>query len=128
MQASEPPQIATSASPARMRRAASPIACTLAAQAVTGVPIGPLKPWRIEIWPAARFARKDGTVKGERRLTPRWSVVRTASTIAGKPPMPDAITVAVPSMDCASEGAHAACAMASDVAARANRMKRSILR
>src|SRR5438552_3314550 len=65
------PQTATSTSPVRMRRAASPIACTLAAQAVTGVPIGPLKPWRIEIWPAARFARKDGTVKGERRLTPR---------------------------------------------------------
>ena len=42
--ASEPPQIATSASSVRMRRAASPIACTLAAQAVTGVPMGPLKP------------------------------------------------------------------------------------
>ena len=37
------------------------------AQAVTGVPIGPLKWWRIEIWPAARFARKEGTMKGDRR-------------------------------------------------------------
>ena len=44
MQASAPPQIAMSASPARIRRAASPIACTLAAQAVTGAPIAPSNP------------------------------------------------------------------------------------
>jgi hypothetical protein len=42
--------------------------------------------------------------------------------------MPDAITVAVRSMEYASEGVQAACAMASDAAARANRMKRSIFR
>jgi hypothetical protein len=44
MQASAPPQIAISASPARIRRAASPIACTPAAQAVTGAPIAPSNP------------------------------------------------------------------------------------
>ncbi|MEY9107649.1 hypothetical protein ABH999_003845 [Bradyrhizobium yuanmingense] len=42
MQASAPPQIATSTSPDRIMRAASPIACTPAAQAVTGVPSAPL--------------------------------------------------------------------------------------
>src|SRR5258707_15580157 len=44
MQASVPPHTARSASPERIRRAASPIAWTLAAQAVTGAPRGPLKP------------------------------------------------------------------------------------
>jgi hypothetical protein len=40
-ESSEPPQIATSASPDLIRRALSPIACTPAAQAVTGAPMGP---------------------------------------------------------------------------------------
>ena len=44
MHASVPPQTAMSASLARMRRAASPIAWIPAAQAVTGAPSGPLKP------------------------------------------------------------------------------------
>src|SRR5437667_7938981 len=33
------------------------------------------------MWPAARFTRKDGTVKGDRRRTPRRSTVRTASVL-----------------------------------------------
>ena len=42
--ASAPPQIAISASPLLMSRAASPMACTPAAHAVTGAPSGPSKP------------------------------------------------------------------------------------
>jgi hypothetical protein len=58
---------------------------------------------------------------GEGREAPDATliVVRTASTIAGKPPMPDAITVAVRSSECASDGVHAACATASALATSA---------
>jgi hypothetical protein len=70
MQASAPPARTMSASPLRIRRAASPMAWTLAAQAVTGAPSGPLKQCRIYTWPAARFTRKEGMVKGESRRAP----------------------------------------------------------
>src|SRR5436190_17031274 len=93
MHASVPPHTAMSASSARIRRAASPIAWMPPAHAVTGAPSGPLKPWRIEMWPAARFTRKDGIVNGDRRRTPRRSTVRTASVMAGNPPMPEAMIV-----------------------------------
>ncbi|MDT4840871.1 hypothetical protein FQZ97_747060 [compost metagenome] len=128
MLASVPPQTATSASPQRIRRAASPMACTLAAHAVTGAPSGPLSPWRMDTWPAARLTRNDGTVNGDRRCGPRASVVRTASAMAPKPPMPDAMTVAVRCWSCASVGAQPACASACCATPRAKGMKRSILR
>ncbi|CAB5624521.1 Uncharacterised protein [Pseudomonas aeruginosa] len=126
--ASAPPQSATSTSPARIIRAASPMACTPAAQAVTGAPSGPLKPWRIDTWAAAMLQRKDGMVKGDRRRGPLPSVVRTASAMAWKPPTPEAMTVAVRSCASALCGAQPAWARASCAAARAKRMKRSILR
>jgi hypothetical protein len=126
MVASAPPQIAMSASPHRMRRAASPMACKLAAHAVTGVPMGPLNPWRIEIHPAARLDRKDGTVKGDRRRTPRVSVVRTASAIEWKPPMPEATIVAVRVFCCSVAGNQPDWATASCAAPSAKAMKRSI--
>ena len=34
-------------------------------------------------------------MKGDSRRTPRWSTVRTASVMAGNPPMPEAMIVAV---------------------------------
>ena len=77
----------------------SPMACTLAAHAVTGAPIGPLRPKRIETFPAARLTRNDGTVNGESFLAPRLSTVRTASVIVRNPPMPDAMTVPVRSRE-----------------------------
>ena len=86
MAASLPPHTATSASPLRIRRAASPIACTLAAHAVTGAPNGPLSPWRIDTCPAAKLPRNDGTVNGDSRCGPRVSVVRTASALDGERP------------------------------------------
>ena len=128
MAASVPPHTATSASPQRIIRAASPMACTLAAQAVTGAPIGPLRLWRMDTWPAARLTKNDGTVNGDRRCGPRVSVVRTASAMAPKPPMPEAITVAVRACDRASAGAQPAWAKACCAAPRAKGMKRSILR
>src|SRR5260221_10946503 len=53
---------------------------TLFRSAVTGAPSGPLSPWRIDTCPAARLTRKDGTVNGDRRDTPRLSVVDRKST------------------------------------------------
>lgn len=126
--ASAPPHTAMSASPQRISRAASPMAWRLAAQAVTGAPIGPFRPCLIDTWPAARLTRNEGIVNGDRRFGPRISVVRTAPAIAGNPPMPDAMTVAVRRWDTSSAGAHCACASASCAAASAKAMKRSILR
>ena len=126
MQASAPPHTATSASPARIRRAASPMACALAAHAVTGAPSGPRKPWRIEMWPAAILARKLGTVNGDSRRGPRPSVVRTASTMAPKPPTPEPTMVAVRSRSLSVSGSQPACCKASCAAASANTLKRSI--
>ena len=128
MHASVPPHTAISASLARIRRAASPIAWMPAAHAVTGAPSGPLKPWRIEMWPAARFTRKEGIVNGDRRRTPRWSTVRTASVMAGNPPMPEAMIVAVRRRSVSEAGFQCACASASSAAASAKRMNRSTLR
>jgi hypothetical protein len=76
--------------------------------------------------PAARLARKAGTVNGDSRRVPLVSTVRTASAIAGNPPIPVAITVAVRSCARASAGVQPACATASAAASSANRMKRSI--
>ena len=133
MAASLPPHTAMSASPQRIMRAASPSACTLAAQAVTGAPSGPLSPWRMDTCPAARLTRNDGTVNGDSRCGPRVSVVRTASAMAPNPPMPDAMTVAVRASAAASPPATAstgqpACASACCAAPNAKGMKRSILR
>ena len=130
MAASLPPHTAMSASPLRIRRAASPIACTLAAHAVTGAPSGPLRPWRIDTCPAARLTRNDGTVNGDSRCGPGVSVVRTASAIAPKPPMPEAMTVAVRARAASSPPTigHPAWASAWSAAPSAKGMKRSILR
>ena len=124
--ASVPPQIAISASPLLISRAASPIACTPAAHAVIGAPSGPLKPCRIEIWSAAILARKEGAVNGDSRRGPRVSVVLTASAIAPNPPTPDAIMVAVRCCESSSTGRQPACVSASSAAMSANSMKRSI--
>lgn len=124
--ASVSPHMAISASPLLMSLAASPIACTPAAQTVTGAPSGPLKPYRMETCPAAMLARKDGAVNGDNRRGPRASVVRTASAIAPKPPTPDAMIVAVRSWSATSVGCQPACTRASCAATSANSMKRSI--
>jgi hypothetical protein len=54
--------------------------------------------------------------------------VRTASVIAGKPPIPEAMIVAVRKRSVSKAGFHFACVSASSAAASAKRMNRSTLR
>ena len=65
--ASAPPATITSASPSTISRAASPIACTPVAQAVTTEWFGPLKPYLIETWPEARLISAEGMKNGDSR-------------------------------------------------------------
>ena len=82
----------------------SPIAWADAAQAVTGAPSGPLKPYWIEIQPAAMLARKLGTVNGDSRRGPLSRIVSTASAITGEPPTPEPMIVAVAAFSSAVVG------------------------
>ncbi|VTM13442.1 Uncharacterised protein [Klebsiella pneumoniae] len=88
--------------------------------------MGPRKPWAIDTCPAARLARKEGIVNGERRRGPRSSVVCTALAISLNPPIPVAITVAVRSCSASDAGDQPAWASASRAATSANSIKRSI--
>ena len=97
-------------------RMPSPIACDEAAQAVTGVPMGPLKPQRIEIHPAARLARKLGMVKGPTRRGPFSMMIFEVSCMTGEPPTPEAMMVAVPCFSASVLGSHPDWAMASAAA------------
>ena len=65
-------------------------------------------------------------MNGDRRRGPLVSVIRTASAMAGKPPMPEAMIVAVRSCASGVSATQPACASASLAAASANRIKRSI--
>ncbi len=76
--------------------------------------------------PAAIFARKFGTVKGDSRLGPRPSVVLTASTIVPNPPTPEPANVAVLSRASSESGCHRAWVRASCAAQRASILNRSI--
>src|ERR1700722_9404277 len=58
--ASAPPATITSASPNVISRAASPIACTPVAHAVTTLWFGPLNPYLMERLPDARLISADG--------------------------------------------------------------------
>lgn len=73
--------------------------------------------WRIRAWPAARFTRNEGTVKGG--ADDPWAIkaMRTACAIAPNPPTPEAMTVAVRSRSASVSGCQPACAMASCAAA-----------
>ena len=65
--ASAPPATITSASPHPISRAASPMACTPVAQAVTTEWLGPLKPYLMDTWPEARLISADGMKNGDSR-------------------------------------------------------------
>ena len=68
---SAPPATITSASPSMMSRAASPMAWTPVAQAVTTEWFGPLKPYLMETCPEARLISADGMKNGDiRRALP----------------------------------------------------------
>ena len=71
--ASAPPATITSASPHMISRAASPIACTPVAQAVTTEWFGPLKPYLIETMAGAEVDQRRGDE--ERRQPPRLALV-----------------------------------------------------
>ncbi len=64
---SAPPATITSASPSAISRAASPMAWTPVAQAVTAEWLGPLKPYLMETWPEPRLMSAEGMKKGDRR-------------------------------------------------------------
>src|ERR1700741_69598 len=63
--ASVPPQILISAAPRSIILKESPMACAEAEQAVAVAEFGPRAPYRIEIWPEARFTMAEGIKKGE---------------------------------------------------------------
>jgi hypothetical protein len=72
--ASAPPASITSASPHMISRAASPIACTPVAQAVTAEWFGPLKPYLIDRWPEPRLISADGMKNGDSRRALPWLI------------------------------------------------------
>ena len=93
--ASAPPATITSASPHMISRAASPIACTPVAQAVTTEWFGPLKPYLIDTWPDARLISAEGMKNGDsRRARPSCTRI-DASKIVSSPPMPEPIITPV---------------------------------
>src|SRR5271168_4788747 len=83
--ASAPPAIITSASPSTTSRAASPIACTPVAQAVTAEWFGPLKPYLMEKLPDARLISAEGMKNGESRLPLPDRIVADPSKIVSTP-------------------------------------------
>ena len=124
--ASVPPATITSASPKAISRAASPMACTPVAQAVTAEWFGPLKPYRIETWPEARLTRAEGIKNGEsRRVRPAWTS-EAASWMVSSPPIP--LPIMTPVRHCASSvsATQPLSSTASAAATTASWMKRSI--
>ena len=91
MAASDPPAIMTSATPRRMISNASPMACAEAEQAVHVAELGPLAPYRIETWPAARLMMAEGIKKGEILRGPPSSSALCSRSIVVNPPIPDAM-------------------------------------
>src|SRR6266851_396878 len=89
--ASDPPAIMMSASPRRMISKASPIACADAEHAVQVAVLGPLAPYRIDTWPAARLMIADGMKKGEILRGPPSSRALCSRSIVVNPPIPDAM-------------------------------------
>ena len=68
-------------------RAASPMACTPVAQAVTALWFGPLNPYLIDRWPDPRLISADGMKNGEMRRALPWTHKAAASAIDCSPPM-----------------------------------------
>jgi len=95
MVASEPPATTTSASPYSIMRLASPMQWRPVVHAVTTAKLGPLKPKRMETWPAIMLMIEAGTKNGEIRRGPRAVYSTWVCSIMGKPPMPEPITQAM---------------------------------
>jgi hypothetical protein len=58
----------------------------------------------MESHPAARLARKDGTVNGDSRRGPLVWMISTARAMTGEPPTPDPMMVAVAAWSSAEVG------------------------
>ncbi len=65
MHDSAPPATMTAASPAAMKREASPMECAPVVQAVEAAWLGPCRPYLMATCPAARLTRIRGTNSGE---------------------------------------------------------------
>ncbi len=117
--ASAPPATITSASPAWIRRLASPMAWAPVAQAVTTEWLGPLKPWRIETWPDARLIRAEGMKNGLTRRGPFSFSSMAVSAMVASPPIPEPMITPVRSRASSSGGTQPESRTASSAAATA---------
>ena len=86
--ASAPPASITSARPARMCSAASPMAWLPEEQAVVAQESGPRRPSSIETWAAAMLAIIMGMNRGETRSGPRSTSTRVWASKVSRPPTP----------------------------------------
>ena len=100
-------------------RAASPIACTPVAQAVTAEWFGPLKPYLIETCPEARLISADGMKNGDSRRARPSCTWMDASNIVCSPPMPEPIITPVAQRSSSASGVHPESSTASLAAPRA---------
>ena len=116
---SAPPATMTSASSMAIIRAASPMAWAPVAQAVTTEWFGPLRPWRMEIWPEARLISDIGMKKGLTRRGPCSFSTRAVSAMGPRPPMPEPTMTPVRSWSSPLSGFQPASARASSAAAMA---------
>ena len=66
--------------------------CSPVVQAVTTARFGPLKPNRMDTWPATMLMMEAGTKNGVMRRGPRAASSAWVFSISGKPPMPEPIT------------------------------------
>ena len=97
------------------------------AQAVTGLVHMPLRPKRMDTWPAAMLAMDMGTKKGLTRSKPLASPLACSSSMVGRPPMPLEMMVAKRLVSVCSRSRPES-SMASAAATTANWVKRAILR
>ena len=125
--ASEPPHNITSASSRWIVLKASPIACELEAQAETVEKLGPLKPYRMDIWPGAMSVIIIGIKNGLIRRGPRSMSVRDCCSKVCIPPIPELTITPIRSLSSLSKSMPE-CFTAFPAATTANCVNRSILR
>ena len=89
MAASVPPAIMASASPRWMMRKASPMEWAEVVQAVAVASFGPLAPYLMETWPAARLMMAPGMKKGEILRGPPFEQAVCSRSMTSNPPMPE---------------------------------------
>src|SRR5947207_7647848 len=108
-----------------MMRKESPTECALVVHAVAVASFGPLAPYRMETWPAARLMIEAGIKKGEILRGPPCMSAVCSRSITSNPPIPDPMCTPTRS---AFSGVTCSCDIfiASSDAARAKWIKRPI--